>query len=67
MIPLLLALIGAGHAAPPAIYMVMVDRFSNGDEGNDADADPTDPAAFHGGSRPGGYGGRAEDDPIMGA
>jgi len=32
-----------------AIYFVMVDRFANGDPANDADADPSDPAAFFGG------------------
>lgn len=32
-----------------AIYFVMVDRFRNGDRTNDADADPKDPQAFHGG------------------
>lgn len=35
--------------APKSIYFVMVDRFSNGDRSNDADADPKDPHAFHGG------------------
>ena len=54
MIPgwLLLGLLGAAHGepeAPAAIYMVMVDRFANGDERNDADADPGVPTAFHGG------------------
>ncbi len=40
------------HRDPPgsdSIYFVMVDRFANGDRSNDADADPKDPAAFHGG------------------
>lgn len=32
-----------------SIYFVMVDRFKNGDKKNDRDADPSDPAAFHGG------------------
>ncbi|MCP4870913.1 MAG: hypothetical protein GY898_19590 [Proteobacteria bacterium] len=31
------------------VYFAMVDRFHNGDPGNDADADPTDPQGFHGG------------------
>jgi len=31
------------------IYFAMVDRFSNGDPGNDAAIDLTDPTAFHGG------------------
>lgn len=31
------------------IYFVMVDRHRNGDPSNDADADPADPQAFHGG------------------
>ena len=39
--------------APPPdddlIYFVMVDRFANGDAGNDGDIDPADPQAFHGG------------------
>ena len=39
----------AQAAAPQAIYMVMVDRFHNGDPSNDADANPADPIAFHGG------------------
>ncbi len=37
---------------PPAddvIYFVMVDRFANGDPGNDGEIDPSDPNAFHGG------------------
>ena len=36
-------------ARPGAIYFVMVDRFLNGDHANDADADPSDLSAFHGG------------------
>jgi len=32
-----------------AIYFALVDRHRNGDPTNDADADPTDPQAFHGG------------------
>ena len=39
-------------AAPPvddAIYFVMVDRFANGDPGNDGEIDLEDPTAFHGG------------------
>ena len=32
-----------------AIYFVLVDRYRNGDPSNDADADPSDPQAFHGG------------------
>ena len=38
---------GAGRLG--SVYFVMVDRFANGDTANDADADPGDPAAFHGG------------------
>jgi len=34
---------------PDGIYLVMVDRFANGDPNNDADANPADPIAFHGG------------------
>lgn len=45
----LLGLLGAALAGPEAIYMVMVDRFANGQPDNDADADPADPTAFHGG------------------
>jgi alpha-amylase len=49
-------------AAPPAlaplpprpwsdeiVYFVLVDRFADGDPGNDADADPADKGKFHGG------------------
>lgn len=32
-----------------AIYFIMVDRFANGDAGNDGDADKGDASAFHGG------------------
>ncbi len=39
----------AARPGPNAIYFVMIDRFANGDRSNDGDADPTDPAAFHGG------------------
>jgi hypothetical protein len=39
----------APAALPGAIYLVMVDRFANGDRGNDADANPADPQGFHGG------------------
>jgi glycosidase len=46
---LLLGLLGAALAEPEAIYMIMVDRFANGEPANDADADPADPRAFHGG------------------
>ncbi len=35
------------HYGP--VYFAMVDRFRNGDPGNDADADPSDPQGFHGG------------------
>ena len=38
---------GVDHLGP--VYFVMVDRFANGDPSNDADADPGDPQAFHGG------------------
>lgn len=31
------------------IYFIMVDRFNNGDQKNDLDADPDDPRAYHGG------------------
>lgn len=34
---------------PEGIYFVMVDRFANGDRTNDAQIDPADPHAFHGG------------------
>jgi glycosidase len=36
---------------PPhdVIYFVMVDRFANGDPGNDGEVDEADPQAFHGG------------------
>ena len=37
---------------PPSrrpIYLIMVDRFANGNAANDATADPTDALAFHGG------------------
>ena len=39
----------APKTAPKAIYFVMVDRFANGDPTNDANANPSDPVAFHGG------------------
>ena len=41
----------AARLAPgtDAIYFVMVDRFANGNPGNDGAIDLTDPAAFHGG------------------
>jgi len=39
----------AASAKPGAIYFVMVDRFLNGNHANDADADPSDLSAFHGG------------------
>ena len=39
----------SGSAGPKSIYFVMVDRFLNGNHDNDADADPSDPTAFHGG------------------
>jgi hypothetical protein len=39
----------AEASTPRSIYFVMVDRFLNGNHDNDADADPSDPAAFHGG------------------
>jgi hypothetical protein len=34
---------------PRSIYFLMVDRFQNGDRGNDAKVDLADPQAFHGG------------------
>jgi len=49
VIALLIGLMGPAQASPPAIYMVLVDRFSNGDPSNDGDVDPDDPRAFHGG------------------
>jgi len=33
----------------PVIYLVIVDRFENGDPKNDRDADPAQPGAYHGG------------------
>jgi len=41
--------LGIAHAAPESVYLVLVDRFANGDPSNDADADLDDPSAFHGG------------------
>ncbi len=32
-----------------SVYFVLVDRFRNGDPGNDADAAPDDPSGWHGG------------------
>jgi hypothetical protein len=41
---------GYGEALPhDAIYLVMVDRFFNGDPTNDGEVDLADPQAFHGG------------------
>lgn len=37
------------RARPSGIYFVMVDRFANGDRGNDQSVSPEDPQAFHGG------------------
>ncbi len=34
---------------PHALYFAMVDRFFNGDQGNDGHVDANDPAEFHGG------------------
>ena len=31
------------------LYLVMVDRFANGDKSNDGNADPHNPHAYHGG------------------
>jgi glycosidase len=31
------------------IYFVLLDRFENGDRGNDGEVDPTNPTSFHGG------------------
>jgi glycosidase len=41
----------AGRALPTAdgIYFVLLDRFANGNPGNDGAVDAKDPAAFHGG------------------
>ncbi len=39
----------AAEPRADSIYFVMVDRFADGDKSNDGDADPKDPAAFHGG------------------
>ncbi len=39
----------SASTGPSSIYFVMVDRFLNGNHTNDADADPSDPTAFHGG------------------
>ena len=58
ILPLLLAACGPKAPLPPAaaspapaplVYFAMVDRFANGDPANDADIDPADPHAFHGG------------------
>ena len=38
-----------GRAPGDAIYLVMVDRFANGDAVNDGSIDLSDPQAFHGG------------------
>ncbi len=35
--------------ADEVIYFVMIDRFADGDPGNNAGVDPADPLAFHGG------------------
>jgi glycosidase len=40
---------GVASAGADSVYFIMVDRFANGDRENDADANPADPAAFHGG------------------
>ena len=47
MIPILLALALAW--SDQIVYFVLVDRFADGDRGNDANADPKAPGAFHGG------------------
>jgi len=39
----------AESSSPEAIYMVLVDRFENGNTRNDGTTDPADPSAFHGG------------------
>lgn len=54
MLALLLACARPPEALKPPppddlLYFAMVDRFANGDPKNDGDADPADPAAFHGG------------------
>ena len=48
MIPWLFSL--SAVAAPmDSVYLIMVDRFANGDESNDQGVDRTDPKAWHGG------------------
>jgi len=44
-------LLSTAHATPhmDSIYLVMVDRFANGNEANDDRIDVKDPVAFHGG------------------
>ena len=39
----------SGLQGDDLLYLVLVDRFANGDPSNDANADPADPSAFHGG------------------
>ncbi len=40
----------AAQAEPiQSVYLIMVDRYANGDPSNDENADPSDPTAFHGG------------------
>ncbi|MGB0637723.1 MAG: alpha-amylase family glycosyl hydrolase, partial [Myxococcota bacterium] len=41
----------SGVRAQPiqSVYLIMVDRYANGDSDNDEDADINDPTAFHGG------------------
>jgi glycosidase len=46
------ALLAPAHAptgAADSVYFILVDRFANGDRGNDGEVDPRDPQAFHGG------------------
>ncbi len=47
-LPLLLSV---AHATPhmDSVYLIMVDRFSNGNPSNDGAVDTDDPSAFHGG------------------
>lgn len=40
---------GAVAAPIDSVYLIMVDRFANGDTANDRGVDPADPKAWHGG------------------
>jgi alpha-amylase len=39
----------AEELSPHFLYFILVDRFHNGDQGNDQSIDLSDPQAFHGG------------------